>query len=390
MRKLLILTLIALLAGSFAMASNTRVHTMGEVNNIVKDDANIWLYPQTINNYPGLFSAEFDENDFWMGGANFGFNEENPWVLGAYFNTDNYYHEIFNDYGHWEGGADHRIDLFYGRNLGEMPFGFVFSYNKRSEKNEDTSTVNHMEGSLTRFGFGFGLTAMEGKLDVAAGITMTSWTDKDYNGTTSALEDETKPSGNTEFGFTGRYWMDPKGKATLVPHAALWISKQGLEDYDDGDLYATYTYKHTMWELGMGMNYEAKEDVLVVTDFGITSWSGKDEADPASGDSYVMWKDKEMTVPYFKIGIDAKVIKWLDFRAGVTNYWISETWEPSEVMKRKYGWGETDTYLGAGFHWGDFELDAEINTDFIENGPYFISGEYDYLTERVTINYWFD
>lgn len=397
MRKLLTLTLIALLAGSFAMASDTRVTTMGDVNNIVKDDANIWLYPSTINNYPGLFSTEFTYDNQFMAGANFGFNEDNPWVLGAYFIDGHYYHEIFSDYGSWEGAADQRIGLFYGRNLGELPFGFVFNYSKSSGKNEDEDETLNYEGSLSALGFGFGLTAMEGKLDLALGINMVSWTDKDYwwNAamTDSGYGDATKPSGNTEFGFAARYWMDPKDKAVFVPHIEVWMSKQGLENYITDTIAYTYTYKHTMFDIGLGMNYEAKEDVLVVTDFGISLWSSKDETDPAIG-SATEWKDKVTTLPYFKIGIDAKVFKWMDFRAGVVNYWNSETFEPSDVAKRTYGWAETETSLGAGFHWGDFEIDAEINPDFIENGPYFITGSNysneDHFTERVSISYWFD
>jgi hypothetical protein len=390
MRKLLTLTLIALLAASFTMASDTRVTTMGNVNNIVKDDANIWLYPSTINNYPGLFTTEIMSGNQWMAGANFGFNEENPWVLGTYFINGDYDHEIFSDYGSWNGSADQRIGLFYGRNLGEMPFGFVIDYNKSGDKNEDEDVTFNYEGSLTALGFGFGLTAMEGKLDLALGITMVSWTDKDYNATTTEIEDETKPSGNTSFGFNARYWMDPMDKCVFVPHVGVWIGKEGLEDYVDGDLAVTYTYKHKNFEVGMGMNYEAKEDVLVVTDFGIESLAMTDETDP-EGASAMEWKDKYTTFPYFKVGIDAKVFKWMDFRAGVSNYWTSETFEPSDTMKRTYSNAETDTYLGAGFHWGDLEIDASVNPSFLNNGPDFITGmPTPGWANMVSINYWFD
>ncbi|MEZ5357985.1 MAG: hypothetical protein R3F48_04080 [Candidatus Zixiibacteriota bacterium] len=400
MKKTLILTvLVAFLLGSFAFATETRVATMGYVNNIVKDDANIWMYPSTINYYPNQFGAEFDGNDFYEAGAHFRFNEDNPWVLGAYFSTDDYYHSILDYYYATKAVspyADQRIHLFYGRNLNEMPFAVAIGYYADSYKNEDTTTANNEETSLKRFEIGFGLSPMQGKLDLGLGISMTTWTDKDYYNGTVGVVDMTKPKGNMEFALTGRYWMDPIGKAVFVPHGALYYEKQGIELYGYNGtawvLGSTITDKEFVIDLGLGMNYEASEDVLLVTDFGIMLESYKTEvdyADAAATDTES--KDKYTTLPYFKIGIDAKVFKWMDLRAGVSSYWVSETWEPNDVTKRKWGWGANDTYFGLGFHWGDLELDAWVDTDFVENGPYFISGdETSSMFERVSLTYYFD
>ena len=61
MKKLLTFTVLCLFVlGSMAFATNTRVLTMGEANNIVKDEANIFLYPSTINYYPKLFVGEYN------------------------------------------------------------------------------------------------------------------------------------------------------------------------------------------------------------------------------------------------------------------------------------------------------------------------------------------
>ncbi|MEE9443868.1 MAG: hypothetical protein V3V99_14485 [candidate division Zixibacteria bacterium] len=389
MRKLLIITLIALLAGSFVMASDTRVTTMGGVNNIVKDDANIWLYPSTINQYPGLFSTEIMTGNQWMAGANLGFNEDNPWVLGAYFSKLEYSHSIFDAYGSGTN-ADNRLNLIYGRNFNDMPFGFSLSYFKTGSKVENDVIIGNNERALTKFGLGFGLSPMEGKLDLLLEFTTTSWTDKAYNLTEDAVLDMTKPSGNTEISFLFRYWMDPMGKCMLVPHGGLHLDKQGLELYSDGVLTNTYTNKETRFELGLGMNYEAKEDVLVVTDFGfmIESTSYKNEPEGASA---IESKMNTKTIPFFKIGIDAKVFKWMDFRAGVSNDWEGYTSEPSDVMKNSSSTASTMTYLGAGFHWGDFEIDASVNPSFLNNGPDFITGtSTPGWANMVSVLYWFD
>ena len=65
MKKLLFsalaLTLILALAG---WATETRVTTLGEANNILKDEANIFLYPSTINMYRALVLGEVN-NDYY-------------------------------------------------------------------------------------------------------------------------------------------------------------------------------------------------------------------------------------------------------------------------------------------------------------------------------------
>ena len=64
MKRILTLTLaLMFILTSVAFATNTRVMSMGDVNNVVRDDANIWLYPQTLLKYGGLFTLESDDED---------------------------------------------------------------------------------------------------------------------------------------------------------------------------------------------------------------------------------------------------------------------------------------------------------------------------------------
>ena len=60
-----VLTLFIL--GSTGLATDTRILSMGHVNNIVKDDANIWMYPSTINYYPNIFKGEIGEDYLFEG-----------------------------------------------------------------------------------------------------------------------------------------------------------------------------------------------------------------------------------------------------------------------------------------------------------------------------------
>ncbi len=385
MRNLLIFTMLFCFIGSMAMASQTRVLTMGEVNGIVKDDANIWIFPQTISEYPNLFTAEFDGDYFWQAGANFGFGEdEKAWVLGAYFSQedfDHYYFDLDNS------DEDHRINLFYGRELGGKPFGMNFGYYGGGSENADTDVANNWNESFSRYEFTFGYTPMP-ELELSAGFAMSTWTDEVSDGT--ALIDQTAPDGNSDFFLMGRYWMAPRGNCTPLIHGGFYSSKAGIEDYDGtGTLTNTDNYSETMFELGMAMNYDGGSDVLVVSDFGFTFANEKWESAPVGGTA-TEYKESNIALPFFKIGIDAKVFEWMDFRAGVTNHWVGWKGEQTDEEETWSG-AETNTYLGAGFHWGNFEIDARIDENFIEDGPYFISGDdTNNMFEMVTINYFFN
>jgi len=402
MKKLLTLTvLFAFLFGGMVYATDTRVLTMGDANGIVKDEANVFIYPSTINYYPKLFVGEYGSGtEFSRVGAHFEFMEEtSPMVFGAYFRTDEWYwpeilvgYEGYPKYAYfWEdylkATADmpedalynRRITLMYGTKLGEIPFGMTINFDNAKQKEEADEW--NPERSFTRLGIKLGISPMEGKLDLAGGISFMTWTDKDPNG-----EDVTKPSGNMRVDFNGRYWMDPMGKWTLVPHFGFSYEKQGVEIPDvrkiTGTAYAI--------DLGLGTNYDASENVMGVTDFGVSLISGKYKDDPEVGD-IDEYKYSYLYLPYFRIGVDAKIFSWMDFRGGVKCLWVTEKEDEVEGdWKGSWGYVYTDTYLGAGFNWNKLEIDAQVDPNFLNRAPYFISGSGGDLNTQVSLIYWFD
>jgi hypothetical protein len=411
------------------LASETRVETMGmgtlyvynyplqSPNSIIKDEYNIGMYPASINSYSNFFFAEISRmNDsdpsgygfpgmFYKAGAIFKLgSEEKPWYLGAHFSSMPYFHNLygFSNY-FWNGGATHKLNLYYGRKLGDMPFGFNFGYYGSGNKNEDTTTALNYENSLTRFEFGFGLSVLEEKLDLAVEYAMTSWKDDDYYAGPDEVVEDTKPSGNADLIFRARYWMDPMGKYTLVPHFAFMMLNEGMEDYawnaanSAWELVYEEKFNNTVFDLGIGVNYDASENVLVATDVGfamVNSKSETDYTDVAIDDEED--KDDYRGLPYFRLGIDAYVFKWLDFRAGVVsasiNYNIKEQ---NDTIDRTYSWTTTETFLGAGLNWGSFMIDLSLDPEFILEGPNFLSGEntddaYDGLAAKASLTYWFE
>lgn len=409
MKRLIIFSVMLMfLFGAMAYATNTRVETMGMANNIVMDEANISLYPSVINYYPKLFLGEFSGDYYWKAGASFlvGENSRKPFVMGGYFSRVPFTPTIVSTLQSMgvlppgDASASHRIEFHYGREVNQLPVGFTFSYFNSGEEYDDSALVNDEKSSLSRFEFGLGISPMMKKLDLGAHLAFTTWTNEDYVLAQDAVVDMTKPTGNIMFDFNARYWMPPVGKYVLIPHLGFSYDKQGIELYGDdaGTWTVLETYKTTdlMLDLGLGMNYEAAPDILVIADLGFALDNYKleyvDELDAANNTDT---EDKMFVLPYFRVGLDAKVFNWLDLRSGVHTRWEKMTHEPYTVGLTefdKYTTSEavTSTFLGAGFNWGQLYIDAEVNTDFIENGPYFVSGDDTVdLFEQISLKYMF-
>ena len=414
-----------------AVATETRVTTMGEVNEVVKDNANIWLYPQTIAMYPNMFIGEFDGDDFGRLGGNWAFGD---YTFGAYFEDNSGYEmdgigwagdfdDDFDDWYHHRGGRDidHRIDLFWGMNFSDMPWGLRVSGWKEGESFAgDEASDYDMHNTYRRFEFSLGTTFMDGKLDAAFAMGFNSWTEEaTFEDSAEDLNtfEASESDGSTDFDLRLRYWYETDEQWTLIPHGSFSNSKHAVinnEWFDDGtdiEMYPEFSFedKSTVIVLGMGSNFQVNEDVMTVTDFGFEFWTNDytetevfDFNDPDFEYTETsIFEGKTNMIPYFKIGLDADVLKWLDLRCGAFTRWGSETdtgtfetvYVDPDVDDESYGGeykeqgSETNLYLGVGLHWGDLELDTELNTEFMGNGPYFVSGENDELFHRVSLKY---
>ncbi|MBN1211838.1 MAG: hypothetical protein JXA92_04610 [candidate division Zixibacteria bacterium] len=428
MKKILLLTIFALLLMSLSsLATDTRVLTMGENNTILLDDANIWLFPSRINNYPDLAFAEVSygryKNDKQYGdytdpitrfGINWKFGGDKPWVLGTYFHNNDYYDEF--PYGEqdiiptwsvmpWHGpynGAyeeqsysNRRMDLFWGYLLGENLLGLHIGYVHSSYQDEDVEQyaspgVSLDERGFNKYDFGIGLTMMEGKLDLAAGIEMFSFTYKSTGDENPSGEpqyvayDEYKPEGNTLFSLRGRYFYEYNPTYTFVPHAEVMFGKFEYGWYywnvDHDTLVYTTKYNWTSFDIGVGMHYVPTNNVLGVIDVGFMYVNLKEEytlepVDPTQTDEY---KWGYTVLPYLKLGMEADVFKWLDVRFGATSYWTKYSYENTlydlgtEKYTEKYPFN--NTYLGLGFNFNRLHVDCYVDPELFMDGFYFISG----------------
>jgi hypothetical protein len=424
MKKLLILTLAMCLLATASFATYTRVKTLGEANMIVPDEHNIWLFPSTINDYPELFLGEFTTNyafypdkengyyynysfgpgyipnlgyisPYYDGYTNLGthlkFGEDNPFVLGVYFTESraftpidfihpNYWWEYWMDMD-WDEVNDfdyeimknQRIDLFYGRNLGENKFGFHFGWVKSGwdeSWDEGEDSYNPKEG-INMFNLGLGLGMMDNKLDLGLDFKTLSWTDEDSDG-----EKESESDGSMALTLAARYFNEMNQKCTLVPHGQITYEKLGVK-YPEDEYKASFT--EMAIDLGVGMHYVPAAGILAVTDFGLIYNTEKVKFEATEGDEEEELKLNTMTLPYFKVGLEATIFDWFDLRMGGVNYWMWDKWdfgdgEDYENWEYKENYVYTEFYLGGGFHWGNLFIDAYANPQILTDGLYFING----------------
>ncbi len=404
MKKALILTLVMLMVMSLsAFATSTRTLTLGENNNVLLDDNNIWMYPSRLFQYPNIATGEFAreaygnslDNNFYNFGVNWKFGEKKPWVLGTYFSTGSDQGPfLFNQdspYGTSVPGfsyfnftpdvlsspsptpqngvsTDRRMDLLYSRKFGTYLFGFEFNFVHASSKSEVPS--NSGAASYGNYGFTVGLTPEDGKWDVALNLATGSFKNVD-----SAGHEFLSADGYMDFNVYGRYFWKYNEMITLVPHAAVGFGTHGVK-YDstglgffDGSDQKT---KRTFFELGSGMNYRPVNGVLGVLDFGIEY--DKVKNDLKRPDTTL--ETSEFYFPYWKIGVEGEVFSWMTLRLGARSNWVNyKNIEPGNGFNKvseKYA--ENNTYLGAGLNFNRLHIDTYMDPQIVLHGFDFITG----------------
>jgi len=380
MKKLLFSTLaLTLIFALTASATDTRVLTLGEANNIVKDEANIFLYPSTINMYRGLVLGEVATADqLYSVGAHYDFGEGKS-VIGLYVSSIGWPLADGAPDPDGDNATDNKLNLFYGRPFGDTQFGMALalyqdSYMRDGDPDDETDESN------LNLGIQLGLTLQE-KLDLALGFMYGTWTNKGEDG-----EDQTKPLTNMTIDFGGRYWYAFNDNVDFIPHLGFTYGMAGYEVPDVTEDKTT----HMVLDLGWGVNIRPVDRVLLLFDLGILYETLKDEVTPEGGDAAELTQTW-IHLPYYRVGLEGYVTKWWDLRLGAVKIWDNITTPdfeaPDPDIDDKYAVAQTNLYLGSGVHFGNLTVDAWMNPDFVLNGPNFVSGWSGNLAYMASIKY---
>ncbi len=380
-----VLALVAFMAVS-AAATETRVLTMGDNNMILLDEANISLFPSRLLDYPNLAIGEFQPNDMTQLGIHWKPSKDRNCVLGTYLHNntaENHQYLPVNA----PFGQNRRIDLLYGRMMGEHKFGFHLGYRQATDKDEKPDDKDEQSMHILRLDLG--LTPKGDKFDLAAGLELLGWSEKGTIAADSSQYDITSPSGNMAFFARGRYFKPISSLVTLIPHAEFRYGKYEHDTSavvnDTARLIGANKNNVVTFDVGVGMEYVPATNVLAVLDFGIMYDVVNNEVDPASGDAYEI-DEATFTLPYIKMGLDADVFRWMDIRFGATTYWRNYARE-SGASKDTQGYPENDTYLGFGFHWNRLHVDVHTDPKMFLDGLNFISGAANNMNFRISAVY---
>lgn len=396
MKKLILISILTMFVLSMnAFGSETRTLTLGQTNNVLLDENNIWLYPSRILDYPNLAIGEFGfdrsmsprkqfmgGNDFQRFGVHFKIGRDNPWVLGAYFDNMGAFDAsqgelpVFDDFDMIPDNR--RINLFYGNRFGDMNFGARLGVYQSSVSYEDAA--GEEKEAMSYYDLDLGLTAPDGAWDLAVNFALGGFTDEDAEG-----EAQNEKDGFFDFGLDGRAFYQVNPNYTLIPHASFMYNKRGFNNFDlDEDLATedfSQSFTATMIQVGLGVNYTPATNVLAVADFGL-AWAKekaeRTDSDPEVAPDVFEYEDEtsQLWLPYFKLGLDADVFKWMDVRFGVRSIWNRASFEDKLADETfNVNFADNQTYLGFGFHWGRLHVDTYTDPELFLDGFNFISGE---------------
>ncbi len=367
MKVKLLLTAIALslLIASVAGATETRVMTLGNVNHIVKDVYNIGLYPQMISNYPTWGSMEISgtgPNSLYSIGGHYKYGGA---VYGLYLDNTGLpeggmYGPVVGEQGAGDNTTAPKLNLFYGRKLGDVPFGMNLNIYQNSWK--DKTVGSSAETSQMYFGLGFGATLMD-KLDLGLNFRSHSFTNKGTDG-----KDITKPDGGLLLNINARYWDEINEHTSVIPYVGIQLNNVGYDSTTTAGDFKN-TDNATMFKLGVGLNEWLNDNTLMVGDFGLAFNSEEMKNTPPTGTGLDA-KIATNQLPYYRFGFETMVNSWLVARAGAERSWI----DYSNDKVQEIGTATTGLYLGAGLKKGDFMLDLSVDPGILNRGPYFLTG----------------
>jgi len=331
-----------------ALATETRVHTMGDQQLFIQDDFNIWTWSSTVNNYPRHLIVDHNDAYTLSNTVEFGNTRVGmivPFmknaVVGA-FVSDGEFLDLA------PVSIQQKIDLFYGYRASNMDLGIHVDW----WGNKDEDTTSEESGSVLGIQAGVGFNANGNMFELDAFYRKIDFTDDPNNNAADA---------GTWVGAAGRYLWAYNNMVTIVP--AIRVEQIKVSDTAS----PVFEGKATVLDLGVGCNTVPLQGTEFLTSLGIMVSKGEGSvAGTTTIDTTVN------TIPYLKFGADIQVKPWLNFRIGAQK-WIMQKEE--DKLANTTSTNSDLTYdLGAGIMLGDVQFDARLSNSFLNNGPYLLSG----------------
>ncbi len=403
MKKLFLLMLTMAVAVSFAMpamATDARVMALGNTQNYLEDDYNIFAWPATLPSYANLvmiglcgdpdYCCEYYYPYYangWEGyycqtimGGILGLGEDNKYgALGMFFfeGTPGINPIPYSEfYGAWEfeylfaSTIYNKFNVLWGYDMEGLSFGFNFERADQMWKEENDVEYENKH-AYTKFAASVRFDVGEaGYADLAFNVAFASMTDT-LDGYGERTED-----GNMLWGVQGRMFYEYSEMFTFVPYIGVSMFDFSTKVQRNSEDYADYYYgeKGMMFNTGFGIDMTVNEDNMLL--FAIEPYSfGKFEpSEPPDG--VEAW-GKVVYFPRFRLALESDVKDWLTFRAGcVKELQKTEVFYSYEDDESTYTDTCGDFYymMGLGFHIGDFDIDCVVNNELPFTMGYWLTG----------------
>lgn len=359
-----------------AFATWTRVRTMGNQPMFIQDDYNIWNWTSTVNNYPRHLiidhsvdaselepssAGDFEDID---GGTRLGMVVPfmGTSVIGAFIS------DFDISWALTPGEADQRIDLFYGYRGASWDLGARIDYYAAG-----TEYGGKQNQSALGLNAGMGFNVNGNMLEVNGMYRSISWKNEEQFAAPTPYDPLNEKDGGSDIGLAARYLVAYNSMVTLVPAFAYRSQKVSEKVTPAPGFGSGQEFKSTGWDLGIGCNTVPLQGTEFLTSLGVRSVNDK-YTDSTGSITYYDQTDKHF--PYIQFGSEIQVKNWLQFRFGAEKTW--DAFEDKSTVAGTPNFKSSDAsfdyMVGAGIMVGDLQFDVEVNPNWFNSGPYFVSG----------------
>jgi len=361
-----------------AIATETRVGSMGGVGFYIRDNSNIYVFPGTFYTYSNQVIGELrvKETDyFYSVGAHLPVSSTAQ--VGVYLNSP-----LF-----WSipGGVvedvllDRTTDIFFGTRLSNFDLGLALRVAMDKDEDQIDPDTKSTE-SAQYFELAGGISNEMMDLGLMIGLPSASY----------ELEDYKSSWGGFGLSFNGRFWLKQKGLLfQFIPVLeANYASTSSEIDFGIPGVVKEEV-DHGLLELsgGLGINYQINKENLIV--IGIEAIGYRQESEKVrEGDE----NTRTTTIlPGIYLGIESEISSWLIGRIGAAQTYksITDTYKPDVGDEEEETNFEKEFKMtfGVGIMFGNFLLDAAINEGLLFAGPNIISGTIQDFAYRLSITY---
>jgi len=413
-KKIPLTLMVFLVILSCLWGSETRITTMGYLANYyVSDDYNIWVFPSTLVNYNKMISVESynDDGALWSGGIHVPVSSS--FVLGLYLRNrsqeiryadtelDSNWYPVHSSFfvRRWTLNSDlnkreaaHQFDIFGGLRLTNADLGFhVSSYSSKmtaTYTDPSDSLVKNYEDRLgTRlYELGIGFKVNErSRLDGALFYSTGNFAHIEGSRDTAQYKE---PEGYNAYGVVARLLYAFSKNTVIVPFAGYMQCGEGykwlVKDINKTQGESTYKDKYAQYTLGVAADLIPHEKNLVTLAGGLVYQSYTFEETWITGTPPPAPTYTQQTLPFLSIGLESKITKWLGARFAfyeLLNTHKEKIYNPinKSFDEVKLTGNQYNARFGVWFQFGRFQIDTLVDTekfaDFLQNGPYLLSGQ---------------